>query len=39
MIGENIAFWVLAAAATLAAVRVVTTQNVVHAALYLVAVL
>ncbi len=39
MVGEQLAFWVLAAAATLAAVRVVTTQNVVHAALYLVAVL
>ncbi|CAN5458771.1 hypothetical protein BH18ACT1_BH18ACT1_02730 [soil metagenome] len=39
MVGEQIAFWVLAATATLAALRVVTTQNVVHAALYLVAVL
>ncbi len=39
MIGPNIAFGVLAAAATLAALRVVTTKNVVHAALYLVVVL
>ena len=36
---ENIAFGVLAAAAVLAALRLVTTKNVVHAALYLVVVL
>ena len=39
MIVENIAFGVLAASAVLAALRVVTTKNVVHAALYLVVVL
>ncbi|MDP9421028.1 MAG: NADH-quinone oxidoreductase subunit J [Actinomycetota bacterium] len=39
MIAQNIAFTILAAVATLAAVRVVTTRNVVHAALYLVMVL
>jgi NADH-quinone oxidoreductase subunit J len=39
MIAQNIAFGLLAAAAVLAALRVVTTQNVVHAALYLVVVL
>ena len=39
MIGQNIAFGVLAAATVLAALRVVTTKNVIHAALYLVVVL
>jgi NADH-quinone oxidoreductase subunit J len=39
VLAENIAFGLLAAAAVLAALRVVTTQNVVHAALYLVVVL
>lgn len=39
MIGQNIAFGILSAAAVVAALRVVTTRNVVHAALYLVAVL
>jgi NADH-quinone oxidoreductase subunit J len=39
LIAENIAFGVLAAAAVIAALRVVTTKNVVHAALYLVVVL
>ena len=39
MILENIAFGTLAAAAVIAALRVVTTKNVVHAALYLVVVL
>ena len=39
MLEENIAFGVLAAASTLAALRLVTTKNVVHAALYLVVVL
>jgi NADH-quinone oxidoreductase subunit J len=39
MLGPNIAFGILAAAATLSALRVVTTKNVVHAALYLVIVL
>jgi NADH-quinone oxidoreductase subunit J len=39
VVAENIAFGVLAASAVLAALRVVTTKNVVHAALYLVVVL
>jgi NADH-quinone oxidoreductase subunit J len=39
VVAQNIAFGLLAAAAVLAALRVVTTQNVVHAALYLVVVL
>ena len=39
MVIENIAFGVLAAASVLAALRMVTTKNVVHAALYLVVVL
>jgi NADH-quinone oxidoreductase subunit J len=36
---QNIAFFALAAASVLAALRLVTTKNVVHAALYLVVVL
>jgi NADH-quinone oxidoreductase subunit J len=39
MTAEHVAFWILAVAMGLAAVRVVTTRNVVHAALYLVVVL
>ena len=39
MIGQNIAFGVLAAATVIAALRVVTAKNVIHAALYLVVVL
>jgi NADH-quinone oxidoreductase subunit J len=39
LIAQNVAFGVLAAVAVLAALKVVTTKNVVHAALYLVAVL
>ena len=39
MLPENIAFGILAAAAVISAIRVVTTKNVVHAALYLVVVL
>ena len=39
MLPENIAFTILAAVATVSALRVVTTRNVVHAALYLVMVL
>jgi NADH-quinone oxidoreductase subunit J len=39
MIAQNVAFGILAAASVLAALRVVTTKNVVHAALYLVMVL
>ena len=39
MVAQNVAFGILAAAMVLAALKVVTTQNVVHAALYLVIVL
>jgi NADH-quinone oxidoreductase subunit J len=39
VVAENIAFGLLAVAAVVAALKVVTTQNVVHAALYLVVVL
>jgi NADH-quinone oxidoreductase subunit J len=39
VLAQNIAFGLLAAAAVLAALKVVTTKNVVHAALYLVVVL
>lgn len=39
MLPENIAFFIIAAIMVVSAVRVVTTKNVVHAALYLVAVL
>jgi NADH-quinone oxidoreductase subunit J len=39
VVAENIAFTILAVVATVAALRVVTTRNVVHAALYLVVVL
>jgi NADH-quinone oxidoreductase subunit J len=39
LIATNVAFGVLALAATVAALKVVTTKNVVHAALYLVMVL
>ena len=39
MIAQNVVFGVLAGAMAVAAIRVVTTQNVVHAALYLVVVL
>jgi NADH-quinone oxidoreductase subunit J len=39
VLAQNIAFWILAASAVFAALRVVTTKNVVHAALYLVMVL
>ena len=39
MIAQNVAFGILAAAAVIGALRVVTTKNVVHAALYLVVVL
>lgn len=35
-LGQQIVFWLLAAAMAVAAVRVVTCRNVVHAALYLV---
>jgi NADH-quinone oxidoreductase subunit J len=39
MVAQNIFFYVIAAGIVFSAIRVVTTQNVVHAALYLVAVL
>ncbi len=39
MIAQNVIFGILALAMGVAAIRVVTTQNVVHAALYLVVVL
>lgn len=39
MVAQNVAFWVIAAAMVYAGLRVVTTRNVVHAALYLVVVL
>jgi NADH-quinone oxidoreductase subunit J len=39
VVAQNVAFGVLAAVAVLAALKVVTTKNVVHAALYLVVVL
>ncbi len=39
MVVQNAVFGVIAAAMALAAVRVVTTKNIVHAALYLVVVL
>src|SRR5690554_6706745 len=39
LVAQNIAFGVIALAMIVCAVRVVTTHNVVHAALYLVAVL
>lgn len=39
MVAQNIFFGVIAAAMAISAVRVVTTKNIVHAALYLVVVL
>ena len=39
MIAQNIGFAIIAAVMIIAAVRVVTTSNVVHAALWLVVVL
>lgn len=39
MVAENVAFGLIAAAIVLAALRVVTTKNIVHAALYLIVVL
>ena len=39
MTGQNVAFYLLAAAMGVSAIRVVTVKNVVHAALYLVVVL
>ncbi len=39
MVAQNVSFGIIAATIVLAAVRVVTTKNVVHAALYLIIVL
>ncbi|MGH9185933.1 MAG: NADH-quinone oxidoreductase subunit J family protein [Acidimicrobiales bacterium] len=39
MVAQNIAFGIIAAVVTVGAIMTVTTRNVVHAALYLVAVL
>lgn len=39
MIAQNVAFWIIAAVMAAAAIGVVRTKNVVHAALFLVAVL
>jgi NADH-quinone oxidoreductase subunit J len=39
MVAQNIAFWIIAVVMIVAAVKVVTVKNVVHAALYLVIVL
>ncbi len=39
MVVQNVVFWILAVAMVLAAIGVVRSQNVVHAALYLVVVL
>ncbi|HET7488753.1 MAG TPA: NADH-quinone oxidoreductase subunit J [Acidimicrobiales bacterium] len=39
MVAQNVIFGIIAAAMALAAIRVVTTSNIVHAALYLVVVL
>ena len=39
MLAQNIVFYVIAASMCIAAIRVVTTKNIVHAALYLVVVL
>jgi NADH-quinone oxidoreductase subunit J len=39
MVVQNVVFWILAAGMVLAAIGVVRSQNVVHAALYLVVVL
>lgn len=39
MVAQNVAFGIIAAAIVLAALRVVTTRNIVHAALYLTVVL
>jgi NADH-quinone oxidoreductase subunit J len=39
VVAQNVAFWIVAVAMALAAIGVVRTRNVVHAALYLVVVL
>src|SRR6476661_4384719 len=39
MTAQNVAFWIIAVVMGVSAIRVVTTKNIVHAALYLVLVL
>ena len=39
MVAQNVVFWILAVAMVLAAIGVVRSSNVVHAALYLVVVM
>lgn len=39
LVAQTVAFWIIAAITGVSAIRMVTTRNVVHAALYLVAVL
>ncbi len=39
MVAQNVTFWILAVAMVLAAIGVVRSQNIVHAALYLVVVM
>ena len=39
MVAQNVAFWIFAVVIAAGAIRVVTTRNLVHAALFLVAVL
>jgi len=39
MVAQNVFFWIIAVVIAVAAIRMVTTNNVVHAALYLVGVL
>ncbi|NBY44778.1 MAG: NADH-quinone oxidoreductase subunit J, partial [Acidimicrobiia bacterium] len=39
MIAQNVGFWIIAVLMVVSALRVVTTNNVVHAALWLVVVL
>ncbi|HAX04233.1 MAG TPA: NADH-quinone oxidoreductase subunit J, partial [Acidimicrobiaceae bacterium] len=39
MVAQNIFFGIISAVVVISAVRMVTTRNIVHAALYLVAVL
>lgn len=39
MVGPNVAFWIVAVVMAVAGIRIVTTRNVVHAALYLMIVL
>jgi NADH-quinone oxidoreductase subunit J len=39
VIAQNVAFWIIAVVMAVAAIRVVTSRNLVHAALYLITVL